>query len=100
MRWTRIPDQLQLSLLSVKLAVVDTMWWCAVILGWMTQKARLDELLELVADDPIATEKIMDAWRDIEHWLGFLADRGIDVDIAYDENAGRFAVHVAQQVKH
>jgi hypothetical protein len=66
----------------------------------MKQKASLAELLALVADDPKATEKIMDAWRDIEHWLGFLADQGIDVDVAYDENAGRFAVHVTRQGRH
>ncbi len=66
----------------------------------MTQKAHLEELLELVADDPVAVAKITEAWRDIEHWVGFLADRGIDMDIAYDENAGRFSVRAAQQPKH
>ena len=74
-------------------------WWRAISTSLMKQKASLSELLALVADDPKATERIMDAWRDIEHWLAFLSDRGIDVDIAYDENAGRFAVHVVHQIK-
>jgi hypothetical protein len=60
----------------------------------------LEELLAAVADDPVATAKIREAWRDIEHWVAFLEERGTQVRISYDENAGRFVVHAAQAVRH
>ena len=74
---------------------------CGAYVAWMDRnRACFDEVLAIVADDPVTSAKVMEAWRDIEHWLGFLSDRGIEVDIKYDENAGRFLVDVVKEARH
>jgi hypothetical protein len=60
-------------------------------------RACLEEVLALVADDPVATNKITEAWRDIEHWLCFLADPGFQVNVRFDHAAGRFIADTVQQ---
>ena len=68
--------------------------------GMDRNRQQLDELLTMVADDPVATARIKEAWRDIEHWVCFLADRGFQVSISFDHAAGRFIVDTTTGKNH
>jgi Double zinc ribbon len=67
------------------------------LVGSTALSARLDpEDLRTI----IATARIKEAWRDIEHWVCFLADRGFQVSISFDHAAGRFIVDTTTGKNH